>query len=125
MTPAESGLQFTSRGITGVPPDALSTVRTNAVSDARPPGHAGLIDPSRMVMAGHSVGGAAAIAAMLADSRIRAAIDMDGATVAPIPDHGLSRPFLFLGTSPAEPAVSTLPRGHVLFAGRLKPAMAS
>ena len=41
---------------------------------------AGLIDPSRIAMAGHSAGGAAAIAAMLADSRIRAGIDMDGAT---------------------------------------------
>jgi dienelactone hydrolase len=58
---------------------------------------AGLIDPARMAMAGHSAGGAAAIAAMLADSRIRAGIDMDGATCASIPDHGLSRPFLFLG----------------------------
>jgi acetyl esterase/lipase len=58
---------------------------------------AGLIDPSRIAMAGHSAGGAAAIAAMLADSRIRAGIDMDGATHAQIPDHGLSRPFLFLG----------------------------
>jgi hypothetical protein len=56
-----------------------------------------LIDPSRMAMAGHSAGGAAAIAAMLADARIRAGIDMDGATCASIPDHGLSRPFLFLG----------------------------
>ncbi len=193
MTPAESELQLTSRGITGVPPDALSTVRTNAVTDATPAGRqrglplvvlspgftssrstltalaedlashgyvvagidhtyesfatafpdgrvttclaretprrgqgfwekvaagraadvcfvlgeltgahppwpgAGLIDPSRMAMAGHSAGGAAAIAAMLADSRIRAGIDMDGATHAPIPDDGLSRPFLFLG----------------------------
>ena len=58
---------------------------------------AGLIDPSRIAMAGHSAGGAAAIAAMLADSRIRAGIDMDGATHAPIPEPGLSRPFLFLG----------------------------
>ena len=193
MTRAESELQLTSRGITGVPPDALSTTRTNAVSDATPAGRrrslplvvlspgftnsrstlsglaedlashgyavagidhtyeshatafpdgrvttclarearrrdegfkeklmagraadvsfvlgeltgahpawpgAGLIDPSRMAMAGHSAGGAAAIAAMLADSRIRAGIDMDGATAATIPDHGLSRPFLFLG----------------------------
>ena len=38
MTPAESELQLTSRGITGVPPDALSTGRTNAVSDATPAG---------------------------------------------------------------------------------------
>jgi len=193
MTPAESELQLTSRGITGVPRDVLSTVRTNAVSDATPAGHqrtlplvvlspgftnsrstltalaedlashgyvvagidhtyesfatafpdgrvttclarqarqrgtgsqekvaagraadvsfvlseltgarpawpgAELIDPSRIAMAGHSAGGAAAIAAMLADSRIRAGIDMDGATAAPIPDGGLSRPFLFLG----------------------------
>ena len=193
MTPAESELQLTSRGITGVPPDALSTTRTNAAVDAAPAGRqrslplvvlspgftnsrsaltalaedlashgyvvagiehtyeshgtafpdgrvttclaraarrrdegfkeklvagraadvsfvlgeltgadpawqgAGLIDPSRMAMAGHSAGGAAAIAAMLADARIRAGIDMDGATDATIPDHGLSRPFLFLG----------------------------
>ena len=193
MTPAESELQLTSRGITGVPRDALSTVRTNAAVDAAPAGRqrslplvvlspgftnsrstltalaedlashgyvvagidhtyeshatafpdgrvttclarqarqritgfqekvaagraadvsfvlgeltgahpawqgAGLIDPSRIAMAGHSAGGAAAIAAMLADTSIRAGIDMDGATCAPIPDHGLSRPFLFLG----------------------------
>jgi dienelactone hydrolase len=193
MTRAESELQLASRGITGVPPDALSTVRTNSVSDAAPAGRqhslplvvlspgftssrsmmtalaedlasngyvvagidhtyeshatafpdgrittclareargrvggfiekvaagraadvsfvldeltgthpawpdAGLIDPSRMAMAGHSVGGAATIAAMLADSRIRAGIDMDGTTAAPIPDEGLARPFLFLG----------------------------
>jgi hypothetical protein len=58
---------------------------------------AALIDPSRVAMAGHSAGGAAAIAAMLADSRIRAGLDMDGATHAPIPDGALSRPFLFLG----------------------------
>jgi pimeloyl-ACP methyl ester carboxylesterase len=58
---------------------------------------AGPIDPSRIAMAGHSMGGAAAIAAMLADSRIRAGIDLDGATHAQIPDDGLSRPFLFLG----------------------------
>src|SRR5258707_4725353 len=31
MTPAESELQLTSRGITVVPPDALSTVVTNPV----------------------------------------------------------------------------------------------
>jgi dienelactone hydrolase len=193
MTPAESELQLTSRGITGIPPGALSTVEANAVSDATPAGHqhslplvvlspgftssrsmltalaedlashgyvvagidhtyesfatafpdgrvttclarearrrgsgsqeevaagraadvsfvlgeltgahpawpgAGLIDPSRMAMAGHSAGGAAAIAAMLADSRILAGIDMDGSTAALIPDEGLARPFLFLG----------------------------
>jgi hypothetical protein len=39
MTTAESELQLTSRGITGVPPDALSTVRTNAAVGATPAGH--------------------------------------------------------------------------------------
>src|SRR5580692_5134661 len=41
MTPAESELQLTSRGITGVPPDMLSKVRTNAAVDATPAGHQG------------------------------------------------------------------------------------
>ncbi len=191
MTPAQSELLLAHAGVTSVPPGALSTVRTNAVSDAPPSGHprshpfivlspgfihprsvltglaedlashgyvvagvdhtyesvatafpdgriatclareaprpgrqekvvAGraadvgfvlgqltgahpawpggeLINPSRMAMAGHSIGGAAAITTMLADSRIRAGIDMDGATTASIPGHGLCRPFLFLG----------------------------
>jgi len=218
MTPAESELQLTSRGITGVPPDRLSTVRTNAAVDATPAGRqrtlplvvlspgftnprsaltglaedlashcyvvagidhtyesfatafpdgrvttclarqaprrgtgfwekavagraadvcfvlseltgahpawpgAGLIDPSRMAMAGHSAGGAAAIAAMLADSRIRAGIDMDGATYARIPDDGLSRPFLFLGkqsnyTPGSGGAVTTWERDWKLLTG--------
>ncbi|MGW7483866.1 alpha/beta hydrolase family protein [Nonomuraea muscovyensis] len=60
-----------------------------------------LIDPSRIAMAGHSVGGASAIPAMLKDSRIRAGVDVDGTTDAPIPGSGLSRPFLFLGRQSA------------------------
>ncbi len=38
MMPAESELLLASAGITSVPRDALSTVRTNAVSDAAPAG---------------------------------------------------------------------------------------
>ncbi len=216
MTPAESELQLTSRDITGVPQDALSTVRTNAVSDATPAGRqralplvvlspgftnprsaltalaedlashgyvvagidhtyesfgtafpdgrvttglareaprrgrgekvvagraadvsfvlneltgahpawpgAGLIDPSRMAMAGHSIGGAAVISALLTDSRLRAGIDMDGSTHAPIPGHGLSRPFLFLGkqsnyTPGSGGAVTTWERDWKLLTG--------
>jgi dienelactone hydrolase len=217
MTPAESELQLASRSITGIPPDALSTVEANAVSDATPAGHqrslplvvlspgftnsrstltalaedlashgyvvagidhtyeshatafpdgrvttclarearrrgsgsqekvaagraadvsfvlgeltgahpawpgAGLIDPSRIAMAGHSAGGAAAIAAMLADPRIRAGIDMDGSTAAPIPDHGLARPFLFLGKqsnyTPGSGGAATTPREWKLLRG--------
>jgi predicted dienelactone hydrolase len=57
-----------------------------------------LIDPTRIAMVGHSAGGASTIAAMLKDSRVRAGINMDGTTFAPIPKSGLSRPLLFLGT---------------------------
>ena len=218
VTPAESELQLTSRGITGVRPGMLSTVRTNAVSDATPAGRqrglplavlspgftsprstltalaedlashgyvvagidhtyesfatafpdgrvttclaretrhrgegfwekvvagraadvsfvldqltgahpawpgAALIDPSRIAMAGHSIGGAAAIAAMLADSRVRAGLDMDGSTYAQIPDLGLARPFLFLGkqsnyTPGSGGAVTTWERDWKLMTG--------
>ncbi|WP_433727490.1 alpha/beta hydrolase family protein [Actinoplanes sp. CA-051413] len=58
---------------------------------------ASLIDPSRIAMAGHSAGGASALAAMAADTRLRAGIDIDGLTNDPIRDTVLSRPFLFLG----------------------------
>jgi hypothetical protein len=57
-----------------------------------------LINPSRIAMGGHSAGGASAIHAMLADSRIRAGIDIDGSTHVPIADPGLSRPFMFMGS---------------------------
>jgi len=192
MTPKESELLLADGGITSLPPDVLSTTRTNAVKDAKPvgrwhglplvvlsPGYtksratltslaedlasngyvvagidhtyesagtsfpdgrvatcascdvqhdqafwnkvgagraadvtfvldeltgahpkwrgAGLIDPSRIAMAGHSAGGASTIPAMLTDPRLRAGIDIDGTTQDPIPDSGLSRPFLFLG----------------------------
>nr|WP_083976091.1 alpha/beta hydrolase [Herbidospora sakaeratensis] len=60
--------------------------------------YARLIDSGRIAMAGQSIGGAAAVAAMVADRRVRAGIDLDGTTYARIPKGGLSRPFLFLGT---------------------------
>ncbi|MFI6510862.1 alpha/beta hydrolase family protein [Streptosporangium sp. NPDC050855] len=59
-----------------------------------------VIDRSRVAMVGQSMGGAAAVAAMVKDARVRAGIDMDGTTYARIPKGGLSRPFMFLG-SPA------------------------
>ncbi|WP_043627148.1 alpha/beta hydrolase family protein [Nonomuraea candida] len=60
---------------------------------------AGVIDRSRIAMVGQSMGGAAAVAAMLADSRVRAGIDLDGTTYARIPRSGLSRPFMFIGSA--------------------------
>ncbi|WP_269433586.1 alpha/beta hydrolase [Nonomuraea sp. SBT364] len=59
---------------------------------------AGLADRARIAMVGQSIGGAAAMAAMVKDPRVRAGIDMDGTTYARIPRSGFSRPFMFLGT---------------------------
>jgi hypothetical protein len=56
-----------------------------------------LIDPARIGMTGHSAGGAVTTQAMLADPRIRAGADIDGSVHVPIPETGLSRPFLFVG----------------------------
>ena len=58
---------------------------------------ASLIDASRIGMAGHSVGGASALDAMVGDPRIKAGIDIDGTTDDPLLAPGLDRPFLFLG----------------------------
>ncbi|MEU4406044.1 alpha/beta hydrolase [Streptosporangium sp. NPDC023963] len=57
----------------------------------------GLIDGGRIAMVGQSIGGAAAVAAMVKDSRVRAGIDMDGTTYARIPKSGFARPFMFIG----------------------------
>ncbi|MFH9355322.1 alpha/beta hydrolase family protein [Kitasatospora sp. NPDC017646] len=56
-----------------------------------------LIDKHEIGMAGHSFGGAAAAATMIADPRVRAGVDMDG-TFHPVPMPGqIDRPFLMLG----------------------------
>lgn len=57
-----------------------------------------LIDKHEIGMAGHSLGGAAAAATMIADPRVRAGVDMDG-TFHPVPMPGqINRPFLMLGS---------------------------
>ncbi|MFF9978492.1 alpha/beta hydrolase family protein [Streptomyces erythrochromogenes] len=61
-----------------------------------------LIDAQRIGMAGHSIGGAAASAAMAADPRVDAGVNMDGSLFTPIPEGGLGgRPLLMLGGDPA------------------------
>lgn len=56
----------------------------------------GLIDARRIAMAGHSIGGASAVAAMQSDRRIDAGVDLDGSLF--VPPAGLDRPFLLLGS---------------------------
>lgn len=69
---------------------------------------AGLIDTSKIGMAGQSAGGASTVTAMLEDLRLRAGIDMDGTVESAIPASGLSRPFLLLG----KPATYTPGKGE-------------
>ena len=57
-----------------------------------------LIDPARIGMTGHSVGGASTVNAMVTDSRIKAGMDIDGTTIEDLlVAPGLDRPFMFLG----------------------------
>ncbi|MFF4326319.1 alpha/beta hydrolase family protein [Streptomyces sp. NPDC001591] len=66
--------------------------------------HAGLIDPGRIAMGGHSIGGASALPAMAADPRIRAGADLDGGLPDPYPPAGIAgRPFLLFGSAASAP----------------------
>ncbi|MFJ4615631.1 alpha/beta hydrolase family protein [Streptomyces griseus] len=63
--------------------------------------HARAIDPRRVGMAGHSIGGNAASSTMAADRRVDAGVTMDGTFFDPVAARGLGgRPFLMLGTDP-------------------------
>ncbi|MEV4631474.1 alpha/beta fold hydrolase [Micromonospora sp. NPDC049523] len=57
-----------------------------------------VIDPSRIAVVGHSMGGAAAVRSMLADRRIRAGVNLDGA-FQPTLDRELDRPVLIVGAA--------------------------
>jgi dienelactone hydrolase len=61
-----------------------------------------LIDPSRIAMAGMSLGGASVGETMLTDPRVRAGINLDGTMFKDLPENGLSRPLLFFGEEGAE-----------------------
>ncbi|MFD9966298.1 alpha/beta hydrolase family protein [Amycolatopsis sp. NPDC058986] len=75
------------RAIAGRVPD-VSFVLDTLLRDRRWP-----IDPARIGMAGHSAGGSATAAAMTADRRIRAGVDLDGPLFAPV---SIDRPFAVL-----------------------------
>ncbi|BAD59148.1 alpha/beta hydrolase family protein [Nocardia farcinica] len=68
-----------------------------AAADA--PSVARSVDFTRIGMAGHSIGGASAAAAMARDGRVRAGVNMDGAFLSlPPGDDPAGRAFLLLGT---------------------------
>jgi hypothetical protein len=64
-----------------------------------------LVDPSRIGMAGMSLGGASVGETMLADSRVRAGINLDGTMFKPLPESGLSRPVMFFTENAVDPSL--------------------
>ncbi|MEV0649564.1 hypothetical protein AB0I28_30335 [Phytomonospora sp. NPDC050363] len=63
-----------------------------------------LIDPERIGMSGHSIGGASAVPAMIGDERIKAGVNTDGRFVWESAQT-LDRPFLMLGKPDHAPGV--------------------
>ncbi|MEZ0095223.1 hypothetical protein ABH925_006422 [Streptacidiphilus sp. EB129] len=61
--------------------------------------YAHMIDPNRIGMAGHSLGGDATLRTMAADKRVRAGANLDGTFSEPIAAAAVGgRPFLMIGT---------------------------
>ncbi|MFR9727973.1 alpha/beta hydrolase family protein [Saccharopolyspora sp. MS10] len=66
------------------------------------PRFGGLVDPERIGVVGHSIGGAGAIEAMRADERIDAGVNLDGTFFAES-QQPLDRPFLMVGAGAHAP----------------------
>lgn len=77
--------------------DDLSFVLDRLVGREAAWRHSGMIDARRIGMGGHSIGGAATIALMNTDRRVRAGMNMDGG-IQVMPDGIGDRPFLLIGT---------------------------
>jgi dienelactone hydrolase len=102
----------------GTVPQFLKEVVDTRVADTEfvlnslgtlPDGLSDSVDVKRVGMFGHSAGGFTALSAMYEDHRIRAGIDMDGtleytagdpsdANFSAVAEHGLTSPFLLLGS---------------------------
>jgi predicted dienelactone hydrolase len=68
-----------------------------------PPGLRGAFDLSRVGMFGHSYGCATTAAAMHADPRIKAGVNLDGALYGPVTTAGLDQPYLLINAEGRDP----------------------
>lgn len=75
----------------------LSQLKAASPKSSFRKGLPGKIDFDRVVLYGHSLGGATAASVMLSDSSIRAGVDLDGGLYDPALAKGLSEPFFLLG----------------------------
>lgn len=64
----------------------------------------------KVLVAGHSLGGATAIAAMMEDSRILGGVNLDGTVWSPFVDRGIRCPFMLVGTENNTPAETSWAR---------------
>jgi predicted dienelactone hydrolase len=83
--------------------DSLLELNAGGNPDAEgrplPAGMPGLLDPARVGMFGHSIGGATAAQSMYEDRRIRAGINLDGTMYGPVVQRGLNRPFMLVASN--------------------------
>ncbi|MGC4894499.1 alpha/beta hydrolase family protein [Micromonospora sp. DT31] len=56
------------------------------------------VDPTRVGMVGHSIGGASAAQVLRTDRRVDAGADLDGSLGVPVPAGSVTRPFLFVAS---------------------------
>lgn len=75
----------------------LDELNASSAAKDRFPGASCAPELSKVAMFGHSLGGAAAAAAMLNDSRILGGVNLDGSFQGPVVEQGLDRPFLIFG----------------------------
>lgn len=68
--------------------------------------HGPTVDARHIAVVGHSIGGAAAAAAIVDDRRVDAGVNMDGTFQVDFPESGMDRPFLMLGSASHEPGAS-------------------
>ena len=105
--------------------DALATIAAGGNPDAEhhrlPHGLAGALDLRRVGVFGHSLGGAAAAAAIRTDPRIRAGVNMDGTLFGPDGVAGSDRPFLLLSSD--HPTIPEDPTWDELFANQQGPIL--
>ncbi|MGC0415859.1 alpha/beta hydrolase family protein [Embleya sp. AB8] len=66
---------------------------------ALPPGLRTLLDPSRVGMFGHSMGGATTAGTMHDDPRVIAGINLDGPIFGPVATDGLNKPLLLMSSA--------------------------
>jgi pimeloyl-ACP methyl ester carboxylesterase len=85
--------------------DVLTGLSTQSGTDASalPPGIAGRIHTDHVVIMGHSLGGATALAAE-ADPRVAGVIDLDGTPWGPVVETGVSKPALIVLSDDTDPA---------------------